>query len=151
MPDQHLKRARLLVAIPAVFLAIVPVLADFNPTHAVNPAWPSHARLHAVWGVFSSSLISLLALFVLFRPRREPSRERVYLAAAMLGAVLGGFFLAGATQSVYGGAFTDPNGIPIRVGPLDANLAGFGVMAVVVAAGVLMARRHRPDDLDGRA
>lgn len=141
MADRQLRLARLLVAIPAVILAIVPLLADFNPTHAVNPLWPAHARLHAVWLVFTTSLISLLALLVLYRRGREPTRERVYLAAALLGSVLGGFFLAGATQHLYGGSFTDPNGIATQVGSPDANLVGFSIMAVAVAAGVLVARR----------
>ena len=141
MPEKHIRLARLLVTLPAVILAIVPPLADFNSTHAANPLWPAHARLHAVWLVCTTSLVALLALLVLWLHPRELTRRRVDLAAAMLGSVLGGFFIAGAMQGIYGGAFTDPDGIAVQVGSLDANLVGFGVMAVVVAAGVAVARR----------
>ena len=141
MPKSRLELARVLVTIPGVILAIVPPLADFNASHAANPSWPAHARLHTVWLVCTSSSLALLALFLLWSRSRELTRDRVCLAAALLGTVLGGFFVAGATQGLYGGAFTDPNGVAVRIGPLDANLAGFSVMAVILAAGVAVALR----------
>lgn len=139
MPDKRIRIARGLVTATALFLAIVPPLADFNATHAANPSWPAHARLHTVWLVVTNSLLALLALGLLWRRPQQPTRAGVFLATALLGSVLLGFFLAAATQSAYGGAFTDPNGIPFRVGPLDANLVGFAVMALVLAAGVAAA------------
>ena len=140
--NRRIKYARLLITVPAVFLAIVPPLADFNSTHVANPLWPPHARLHTVWLICTNSSIALLALAVLWARSGLPSRKSVLLAAALTGAILLGFFAAAATQSAYGGALTDSNGIPFRIGPLDANLAAFSALAVivVVAAGVVRER-----------
>ena len=141
MPDGPIRVARILVTIPAVFLAVVPALADFNTSHVTNPLWPAHARLHTVWLVCTTSLLSLLALGILWGRREQPHRGVVLLSAAILGSVLLGFFVAGATRSSYGGAFADPNGVAIRFAGLDANLLGFAVMAVMLAAGVAVASR----------
>jgi len=54
--------------------------------------------------------------------------------------VLAGFFLATLVQSSYGGALTDPNGIALTLGPLDANLAVFSLGGLLVGAGVVLAR-----------
>ena len=129
MQDRRIRIARVLVTIPALFLAIAPPLADLNATHVGNPLWSAHARLHTVW-------VGLLALGILWRGAQQPARGAVLLASALVGAVLLGFFVAAATQSMYGGALTDPNGIPFQVGPLDANLAGFSVLAVLLAVAV---------------
>ena len=136
MQDRRIRIARVLVTIPALFLAIAPPLADLNATHVGNPLWSAHARLHTVWLICTNSLISLLALVILWRGAQQPARGAVLLASALVGAVLLGFFVAAATQSMYGGALTDPNGIPFQVGPLDANLAGFSVLAVLLAVAV---------------
>ena len=41
---------------------------------------------------------------------------------------------AAATRSLYGGAFTDPNGVAQRIGFLDANLAMFSLWILVILA-----------------
>ena len=141
MPEKRIKIARILVTMPALFLAIGPPLADFNATHATNPLWPGHARLHMVWLVCTNSLIALLALAVLWRAPQQPKSAPILLAAARVGAVLLGFFVAAATQGAYAGTLTDPNGIPFHIGPLDANLAAFSVCAALLAVGVVLGRK----------
>lgn len=136
----RLRTARILVAIPALMLSIIPPIADFNPSHVTNPLWPAHARLHTVWLVCSNSMISLLALAMLWRHRGDSHAGSIRLAATLLGAVLLGFFVAAASQSAYGGALTDPNGIPFRIGPLDANLAAFSLYAGMVLTGAALTR-----------
>ncbi|MDJ0785996.1 MAG: hypothetical protein QNK05_04270 [Myxococcota bacterium] len=136
--------SRILVTIPAVFLAIVPPLVDFNESHLLNPLWPGHARLHTAWLLSTNSLISLLALFVLWhRPADtlQPSvQSSVRLAAALVGAILLGFFVAAAGQSTYAGSLTDPNGVTQRVGPFDANVFSFSVLVCLVLASLWLVR-----------
>ena len=144
MPEKRIRIARILVTIPALFLAIGPPIADFNATHATNPLWPGHARLHMVWLVCTNSLIALLALAALWRTPQQPERGRLLLAATLVGAVLLGFFVAAATESAYAGTLADPNGIPFQVGPLDANLFAFSVCAALLAVAVGLARRRAP-------
>ena len=138
MTVTRIKIARLLVTIPAVFLAVVPPLVDLNATHALNPLWPGHARLHSVWLLATTSLIALMALVVLWRNFNVSS---VRLGALLVGAPLLGFFVAALTQSAYGGAFTDPNGVPFRLGPLDANLAVFSLWGALIALALFLVRR----------
>lgn len=130
----RLSTARMLVTLPALFLALGPPVADLNATHVANPLWPGHARLHTMWLISSNSLVMIVALGLLWSG--PPVRRTVLLASALVGAVLLGFFIAAGTQSLYGGTLTDPNGIPFQVGPLDANLAGFGFLAGVLAIAV---------------
>ena len=66
--DRTLSRARILVTVPIVFVGFVPMLADFNPSHAINPGWPGHARLHLVWLVATNTLVSTFGLWTLWRP-----------------------------------------------------------------------------------
>jgi hypothetical protein len=133
--------ARLLVTLPALFLAFGPPLADLNSTHVTNPLWTSHARLHTVWLVCTNSLISLLALALLWHGSSQLQLRNLQLATTLVAAVLGGFFVAVATQPIYHGALTDPNGIPFKIGPLDANLAAFSVCALSLLVAIVLARR----------
>jgi len=131
--------ARILVTIPAVFLAIGPAIADLNATHVANPLWPGHARLHTVWLLCTNSLVMWIALAVLWSDIQAPTQRAVLLASALVGSVLFGFFAAAASQSAYGGSLTDPNGIPFRIGGLDANLAVFSAWGVVLAVAIGLA------------
>jgi hypothetical protein len=133
--------ARILVTIPAFFLAIVPPLVDLSESHVLNPLWIGHARLHTVWLLATNSLVSLIALGVVWRPSALSTRHAVLFGAALVGAVLSGFFVAAATQSAYDGSLTDPNGVAAKVGPLDANLAMFSLLLCLLIVAVAMVRK----------
>ena len=135
------KIARVLVTLPAVFLAVVPPLVDLNESHVLNPLWIGHARLHTVWLLATNSLVSLLAIVILWRPALGSLRLSVLLGVGLVGAVLTGFFVAAATQSAYGGSLTDPNGVAITAGPLDANLATFALLYCLIIAALFLVRR----------
>jgi hypothetical protein len=55
-----------------------------------------------------------------------------------------GFFVAAATRSLYGGAFTDPNGVAQGLGPLDANLTVFSLWALVLLAAIRLVWKSDP-------
>jgi hypothetical protein len=65
---------------------------------------------------------------------RELKIASVRAGAVLTAAPLVGFFVAAATRSLYGGAFTDPNGVAQRIGFLDANLAMFSLWILVILA-----------------
>jgi hypothetical protein len=134
------KIARILVTIPAAFLAVVPPLVDLGESHVLNPLWTGHARLHTVWLLATNALVALIAIGVLWRPSGRPLRASVRLAGALVGAILAGFFAAAATQSVYGGSLTDPNGVAMTAGPIDANLAVFSVHLCLVGVALWLVR-----------
>ncbi len=138
-----LSTARILLTIPALFLALVPPLVDFTPTHVLNPLWSPHARLHTVWLLGTNALVCIVALGLLWRPVDARARERVLLAAGLIGSVLAGFFIAAATHPLYGGALTDVNGVEGTVAGLDLNLITFSVLGLDVAAAAFLAWRGR--------
>jgi hypothetical protein len=53
--------ARLLFSLVTIGWGVLTVVADFNKTHATNPAWTPHARFHVVWQVLSYVGFGLLA------------------------------------------------------------------------------------------
>ena len=138
---ERISRARILVTIPALFVVFLPPLADLNETHILNSLWTGHARLHTVWLISSNSLLSLLALWVLWRGPRAGTREGVKTGAAIMVAILGGFLIAAAFSPLYAGSFADPNGIPLIAGVVDANLLVFSALFVLVIAAVALVRR----------
>lgn len=139
--DRRCKIARILVTIPAAFLAVGPPLVDLNESHVLNPLWIGHARLHTVWLLATNSMVALTALGVLWRHPGYPLRPAVLLGAGLVGSILVGFFVAAATHPAYGGSLTDPNGVSITAGPIDANVAAFALLLCLVAAAVLLVRR----------
>lgn len=138
--DRRIRIARGLLTFTALFLAIVPPTADLNASHIFHPEWPGHARLHTVWLLVSNSLVSLLAVYWMWRPRTEDLSRAIRHSAVLVSLVLAGFFVAAGTQSLYGGALTDVGGIALQVGSIDANLAAFSVHACIVGAALYLLR-----------
>lgn len=136
-----LKISRLLLTAPALFLMIVPPLVDFGESHLMNPLWVGHARLHTAWLLATNSLVSALAMAILWRQLAGTAKNSLLLAASLVSAVLVGFFIAAGTKAAYGGTLTDPNGVGLTAGPIDANLAGFSVCFLLVIASVVLARK----------
>ena len=133
--------ARALVTVPALFVAVMPPIADLNETHLLNPLWTGHARLHTAWLISSNSLLSLFALWAMWRGPRAASREGILTGAAIMGAILGGFLVAAAARALYEGSFADPNGVPLVAGAIDANLLAFSVLFLLLVAAVALVRR----------
>jgi len=107
----------------------------------LNPLWTGHARLHTVWLLATNSLVCLIALGILWRGAREDLRRRIQLAATLVACVLGGFFIAAATQAFYGGSLADSNDAALRFGPFNANLAAFSILLVVLGIASVLTRR----------
>jgi hypothetical protein len=136
----HRFAARLLLSLLNVAQGIATVAIDLNRTHATNPKWPRHARFHLVWQVFSSALLCAVAVGLIWL-RRPASEYNFYLAAILTCIPLIGFLTAFVSRKMYGGALSDPNGIPplrlsIRglVLYLDMNLVAVLAAFVVLAA-----------------
>ena len=103
---------RLMMSIGTVVAGFVPLLVDLSPTHVLNPAWPAHARLHEVWLLATGSLLALVTLYFIWFNRERP-RFGIAMGAVLGSVLLGGFFVASATSSLYGGILVDPVTAPI--------------------------------------
>ncbi|MEM9561744.1 MAG: DUF6640 family protein [Actinomycetota bacterium] len=143
--DQNLA-PRLLITLMALAIAVGPMVADFNRTHATNPLWPPHARFHVVWQVLIQTGSSILALVLLWRDS-EDYVFHLYLAGAIIYVWIVTFYATLASMRMFDGALRDVNGIepfrfnvPGRVLEIDTNLFGVTLFAVVNTVAVLLIR-----------
>jgi hypothetical protein len=136
--------ARVLLTVATLGYSVAPAIADFNKTHATNPAWTPHARFHVVWQVSSYIGIALIGLGLIWCAGALAT-TRLYLAAALAGAVYLGFFTTAFLMPKFGGRLIDANGYPpftvVRVAgrsvPLDRNTTVFSVMVTILILGTV--------------
>lgn len=116
--------------------------ADLNRSHVLNPNWPPHARFHgaAGWGTVAGS--QLLALWLLWRPRRRAADDELALAtAALLPAVAWlPFFGALATP---GTAVEHEPGHLARIAGVPVNLVAAAAIPAISAIGYVLHHRGR--------
>jgi hypothetical protein len=139
--------ARILLTLATLGYSLGPAIADFNATHATNPAWTPHARFHVVWQVASYICLALIGLGLIWiaGPLATP---RLYLAALLAAAVYAGFFATAFAMRAFGGRLIDTNGYPPfttvdvagRSVPLDRNTTVFSVMVAILILAVLAIR-----------
>jgi hypothetical protein len=138
--------AQILLTTVILGYTAVPVLADFNRTHATNPLWIAHARYHVVWQVCSYLGVGAVSMWLLWAPGPERAARSLVVVLLAL-CIYAGFFAAAASMRLYGGSLADPNGIPpLRFHALgtdrilDLNVLVFTLILVVLAiAGSLLA------------
>jgi hypothetical protein len=94
--------ARILLTLTALGYGLGTIKADFNQTHATNPAWTPHARFHVVWQILSYSGIGLIALYLIWAGGPMPV-QRLYFAAALGVAIYGAFFTTVFARPLYKG------------------------------------------------
>jgi hypothetical protein len=136
--------ARLLLTLATLGYSVAPAIADFNKTHATNPAWTPHARFHVVWQVSSYLGIALVGLGLIWCAGGFAT-VRLYLAALLAAAVYLGFFTTAFLMPVFGGRLIDVNGYPPftvievagRTVPLDRNTTVFSAMVTILMLGVM--------------
>ena len=126
----------------AGFKGLATVAIDFNRTHATNPAWTRHARFHVVWQTVTTALASVVELGLLWG-RWVSVESGFYLALLLASLSPIAFLVACATRRWFGGALSDPNGIPPvrlavrrKVVAVDLNLVA--VVAALVTVGALV-------------
>tara|TARA_R110000868_G_scaffold4419_1_gene27753 strand:+ start:23617 stop:24066 length:450 start_codon:yes stop_codon:yes gene_type:complete len=135
---------RILFTIVAFMIAVGPIFADFNKTHATNPLWTPHARFHVVWQVLSQNGISLIILYLLWS--RSADYGMHILLAAVLNYVWGAsFYTTLASMKLFGGSLKDVNGIkPFRfnifgtIYLVDTNLFGGTVLMLINTLGLVL-------------
>lgn len=139
LPD-HRTVARGLLALLCLIQALVTMAIDLSHTHATNPRWPGHARFHLVWQVFSTVIFCALEISLVW-PGGPYAEKRFYLAVVLTSIPLLGFLVALFGREIYGGALSDPNGIPpVKLGifgkvrHFDMNVVAVGAAGVAIAA-----------------
>lgn len=108
----------------AVVGLLVPAL-EINATHLLNPSWPPHARLHEAWQLATNTGLSAWAVFLAWRGRMR--------MACVIGLFLtGGFLLAWAARSVYGGSMAGTSAAAASILGIDAAVLVMGLAFVTL-------------------
>lgn len=136
--------SRVLLTFATVGYGFITIKADFNKTHATNPAWTPHARFHVVWQILSYTGFGVLALALIWMPGPLAS-ERFWLALLFSVIVYGAFFAALLAMPLYGGRTFDDNGyrpFAVRLGGQprfwDVNVTSFSVLSCIAAAAAVL-------------
>jgi membrane glycosyltransferase len=125
------------ISISIIIYSFVPIIADFNKTHATNPIWPSHARFHVVWQVMITFFLGILCLYLLwFNENYRYFRYNIILAISL--SVLLSFHINAIFMKTYGGKLSDENGIK-SIFKFDLNLIGFLIAIVFLIIGYFIA------------
>jgi hypothetical protein len=121
-----------------------PIIRDYSPSHALNPDWVGHARVHLVWMLgffFLSGLVNLWLIWI-----RKPARkENLRIAALWQATNLGGFWIAYILEPVYDGRITMPD-THVHIFGYDENVFAFAVLSVILAAAVTLLLRLPEND-----
>jgi hypothetical protein len=116
-----------------------PVFRDFSASHAFNPAWVGHARVHLVWLLGFMAFSGVANVYLIWFRRPEDPRD-LWLSVAWQSCNLGGFWLAYLLAPVYQGEMTMP-GFHVHILGIDENVFAFSVLSVLlVIAAALLAR-----------
>jgi hypothetical protein len=116
-----------------------PIVRDFSPSHALNPTWVGHARVHLVW-LLGFMLFSGIANLWLIWFRRPFERRNLWLSVMWQGCNLGGFWVAYFLVDVYGGLITVPE-THMHILGYDENVFVFTVLSLILIAAVFVLRR----------
>lgn len=133
-----IRTAQVLLTVTA-FEFFGPIVRDVNATHALNPDWVGHARLHLIWllGYMGSS--GLVNLYLIWFRRPFDVRD-LWLSLVWQACNLGAFWIAVVLAPAYGGAVTMPD-THVHIFGIDENVVVFAVLSVLlIAAGVALRR-----------
>ena len=134
-PRGALRGAQVLLTV-ASFEFFGPILRDYSPSHAFNPTWVGHARVHLVWllgFMFFSGLANLYLIWL----RRPFEVRNLWLSVLWQACNLGGFWVAYVLAPSYQGQITVP-GIHTQILGIDENVFVFGVLTLVLIAAQLL-------------
>src|SRR6266699_1376654 len=141
---------KILISLAAILTAVVPFLADWNDSHLFSPQWSPHARFHGAVSVGMTTMLSSVALWLLWR--RSPDQDAaVTVAAAIPIAYWGPFFLA---PFVPGTAVEDPGHRLVRIvgvpstsweRELPSSLLDWGGIWIVDCVGLVHLRTERQE------
>lgn len=130
---------KLLLSLANIITIIAPFMADWNDTHLFNERWMPHARFHGAVSVGTTSLLSLVSLWLLWR--RSSDQDAAVTTAAMVPiSYWGSFFPA---LLIPGAAPEDPGNRLPRIAGVPTNLCGAGATVLTAGLGWYLDRRLR--------
>lgn len=120
---------RTLLTACALLTSTAAFLADWSPSHILNPRWPPHAKFHNGQTMSFALILGLLALYYTWRPTSQP-KDSLRTAAIFCSV----YYVAGLSAILYPGTLAvDP-----EFGEGFPQFWGFVGMAVVPWVGVVV-------------
>jgi hypothetical protein len=119
-----------------------PIVRDINATHALNPEWVGHARLHLIWLLAFMGLSGVVNLYLIWFRRPFDVRD-LWLSVAWQACNLGGFWISVVLAPAYGGAVTIPD-THVYIFGFDENVVVFTILSVLLLAAARALRRAVP-------
>jgi hypothetical protein len=113
-----------------------PIGRDYSPSHAFNPTWVGHARLHLVWLLGFMGLSGLANLWLVWL-RRPFEVRNLWLSVIWQCCNLGGFWIAYALVDSYGGVVALPE-THVHIFGWDENVFAFAVLSTVMAIACML-------------
>jgi hypothetical protein len=142
--DQRMLAIRIALTITALEF-FGPVVRDYHPSHAFNPDWVGHARVHLVWLLGFMGLSGVVNVYLIWFLRPFEVRN-LWLSVVWQSCNLGGFWIAYLLNGHYHGAITVP-GIHTHIFGIDENVFGFSVFSIIMVGVVaLLATRDTEED-----
>jgi hypothetical protein len=118
-----------------------PIVRDFSPSHALNPQWVGHARVHLVWALgfmFFSGLANLWLIWM----RKPFDLGNLRLSFVWQSCNLAGFWTSYVLLGAYDGIMTLPD-THVQIMGYDENVVAFSVFSIILASAGLLLRRAR--------
>ena len=134
------KLGKLVLSFVLVVGAVVSTAVDWNTTHLFNPAWHPHARFHDALFLLFLDATSLVVLWLLWRPSREPE-VAIKVAALFSATVWTPFFYIEAL--IPGTSLLAADNVPVlKVAGMTfpPNLIIAAVMFLLTVVGYWLAR-----------
>ena len=129
---------KILISVVTLIYGIVPIIADVNETHLLNPEWSAHARVHGAWFLFFGGAMAVMSLFFIW------VKDWIYIPCFVGLMFATGFWVAFLTAPLYGGSLTDPNAMETKVLGLEGNVFTFSLVTAVLLLTLAWKRLGKP-------
>ena len=101
---------KLLLTAMTIYFAVIPIMVDIGEGHLFNPEWAAHSRVHLVWFLSFTALVSAVSIYHMW------VNDDIFIPALIGLSFNSCFVLAYFTAPLYGG--TDP-GETVQLFPLS--------------------------------
>lgn len=116
-----------------------PIFRDFSPSHALNPDWVGHARVHLVWALGFMGFSGVANLWLIWL-RKPFDLGNLRLSLIWQACNMAGFWTSYILLTTYDGVMTMPD-THVDIMGYDENVVAFTGFSLVLVAAATALRR----------
>lgn len=130
--------AKIIFTVLCSLTIIIPSIMDLNITHATNPQWKPHARLHWAIQYLSITVIQYIALFLLWGNYADKNSILITWFAGLAPLLFWGMFFPAL---LFSGTSTWPDGVepPKNFPEFFKNIHPNMILSVVITLTAIVA------------